>query len=460
MSSSVTESEPWGSGSDPRPKGAPPVRRSARLPLIAAVSTATILGMGGVAVADGPGAYPSKDKVDHARHHAAKVADDVDAIRRQLDSASARLSQLNQQAEIASERYNGAMWRLGQAREAQRKARERATAAHDKVNRQRDDIAHLVVQSYQNGSQFNTMTALLGKGGPLGVMSRTGVVNMAGNSMQADYQRYLELRAKADRAETRAEKAEASTEKLAAAARADRDAAASAVASAQAQEHDIAARKDQLVKALAHAQHISVSLARQRSHALEEIARQKAEAAARRKAAAEARRQAAAEARREAEQRRQAARDSHESSASGSGSSGSAGAPSTGSSGGTTPPSSGSVSAVLDYARAQIGKWYQWGADGPSTFDCSGLTMMAWRQAGVYLPHYSAAQYDAGTPIPVSAAQPGDLYFWSSNGSPSGIHHVALAVGGGRFIEAPHTGAQVRYNTTSYWYPDFAVRLR
>jgi cell wall-associated NlpC family hydrolase len=85
--------------------------------------------------------------------------------------------------------------------------------------------------------------------------------------------------------------------------------------------------------------------------------------------------------------------------------------------------------------------------------------MKAWASAGRYLPHFAAAQYTMGTPIPVSAAQPGDLYFWSSNGAPSGIHHVALALGGGQFIEAPHTGAFVRYNSVYSWYPNFAVRL-
>ena len=85
--------------------------------------------------------------------------------------------------------------------------------------------------------------------------------------------------------------------------------------------------------------------------------------------------------------------------------------------------------------------------------------MRAWQAAGRSLPHYSVAQYDAGTPIPISDARPGDLLFWSSNGRPSGIHHVALSLGGSSFIEAPRTGLDVRYNSIYTWYPDFAVRL-
>ena len=117
------------------------------------------------------------------------------------------------------------------------------------------------------------------------------------------------------------------------------------------------------------------------------------------------------------------------------------------------------MGAALAYARQQLGEPYRWGATGPTSWDCSGLTMRAWESAGKYLPHYSVAQYDAGTPIPVGEARAGDLLFWTSNGRPSGIHHVALYLGDGDFIEAPHTGADVRYNSIYAWYPDFAVRL-
>ncbi len=123
------------------------------------------------------------------------------------------------------------------------------------------------------------------------------------------------------------------------------------------------------------------------------------------------------------------------------------------------PAPSGGADTAIAFAKAQLGEPYRWGATGPSSWDCSGLTMRAWQAAGKYLPHYSVAQYDMGTPIPISSARPGDLLFWSSNGRPSGIHHVALSLGGGSFLEAPHTGANVRYNSIYTWYPDFAVRL-
>ena len=102
---------------------------------------------------------------------------------------------------------------------------------------------------------------------------------------------------------------------------------------------------------------------------------------------------------------------------------------------------------MIDFARAQIGEWYEWGGDGPDTWDCSGLTMRAWEQADVYLPHWSVGQYHATTPIPLSSIEPGDLVFFASGSSPSSIYHVGLYIGGGNMIEAPYTGAQVRISS-------------
>ena len=74
--------------------------------------------------------------------------------------------------------------------------------------------------------------------------------------------------------------------------------------------------------------------------------------------------------------------------------------------------------------------------------------MRAWQRAGVYLPHYSVAQYAMTRHVPVSQARPGDLIFYAMNTSnPGSIHHVAIYIGNGMMIEAPHTGAQVRISS-------------
>jgi peptidoglycan DL-endopeptidase CwlO len=110
------------------------------------------------------------------------------------------------------------------------------------------------------------------------------------------------------------------------------------------------------------------------------------------------------------------------------------------------PAPNGNVAAVLDAAYSVIGTPYQWGGASPETgFDCSGLTMWSWAHAGVYLPHSSAAQYASLPHVSRDDLQPGDLLFFYSP-----ISHVAMYVGGGRMIHAPHTGSTVQV-VSVYW---------
>ena len=104
------------------------------------------------------------------------------------------------------------------------------------------------------------------------------------------------------------------------------------------------------------------------------------------------------------------------------------------------PAPSPRAAAAIAYAEAQLGKPYEYAASGPNTFDCSGLTMMAWAAAGVSMSHYSGSQYESFPHVPLDQLQPGDLLFWGSNGS----EHVAMYIGGGMQIAATHTGDFVR----------------
>ena len=108
-------------------------------------------------------------------------------------------------------------------------------------------------------------------------------------------------------------------------------------------------------------------------------------------------------------------------------------------SGGGGGGGSGGAAAAVAYARAQVGKPYCYGGSGPGCFDCSGLTLMAWQQGGVSLPHSSAAQFNVGRRISASELQPGDLVFYYSP-----ISHVSIYIGGGQRISATHTGDYVR----------------
>jgi len=104
-----------------------------------------------------------------------------------------------------------------------------------------------------------------------------------------------------------------------------------------------------------------------------------------------------------------------------------------------TPPSvKGGAGKAVSYAYAQLGDPYKYGASGPGSFDCSGLTMMAWKQAGVSLPHNAASQYNGMKHISKGSLAAGDLVFYN------GLGHVAIYVGGGNVIHAPHTGTVVK----------------
>ena len=106
---------------------------------------------------------------------------------------------------------------------------------------------------------------------------------------------------------------------------------------------------------------------------------------------------------------------------------------------------------MFAFLQAQIGKPYQWGGAGPDSWDCSGLTMAAYAQVGIPLPHNAAAQYalTQAAAVDPSQLQPGDLVFF--DGPQPG--HVGVYIGNGQMIDAPNTGAFVRVEalwTTSY----------
>jgi cell wall-associated NlpC family hydrolase len=107
------------------------------------------------------------------------------------------------------------------------------------------------------------------------------------------------------------------------------------------------------------------------------------------------------------------------------------------------PSATGPGQRALSTAEAQRGKPYQYAGAGPSSFDCSGLTMFAWRAAGVSLPHSATDQYRSTTHVALSDLQPGDLMYFGSGGS---IAHVAMYVSPGWMIEAEETGTVVSIN--------------
>ena len=114
---------------------------------------------------------------------------------------------------------------------------------------------------------------------------------------------------------------------------------------------------------------------------------------------------------------------------------------------GSPPAQAPGANAALAYARAQLGKPYQWGGAGPDSFDCSGLVMMAWEQAGINFPHLAQDQYDLTAREPLSDLIPGDLVFF---GTPDNVYHVGIYIGNGNMIDAPETGQNVSVSSI-FW---------
>jgi peptidoglycan DL-endopeptidase CwlO len=112
--------------------------------------------------------------------------------------------------------------------------------------------------------------------------------------------------------------------------------------------------------------------------------------------------------------------------------------------GSTTPPNKVAAQAIAA-ARSRLGVPYVWGATGPDAFDCSGLTQWSYAHAGITLPRVAAAQWSSGPHPSLSQLEPGDLLFWALDvTNPASIHHVAMYIGHGLMIAAPHTGENVQ----------------
>jgi cell wall-associated NlpC family hydrolase len=110
----------------------------------------------------------------------------------------------------------------------------------------------------------------------------------------------------------------------------------------------------------------------------------------------------------------------------------------------TTAAASGPAATAIAYARAQLGKPYEWGGTGPDAYDCSGLVWAAYQSAGVDIPRTSQAQWAALPHVPPADVRPGDLVFFpGSDGTFTAPGHVALVIGGGQMIQAYAAGTPI-----------------
>jgi cell wall-associated NlpC family hydrolase len=415
---------------------------------------------------------PSRQDVLDAQQQVTDTRRSVDAIQADLAAANAELESLNTTAEQAAEAYNGAVLRWHDARTAAITARRQADQAAANAADARAELAGYVVAQQTSGTQLTAFSTALGAGGQHDLLESIANSHSSSQAYDAQYQQW---QASSELAKVYQARAEAALEKAAeakAAAQRARAAAQAAVERQQAAVVAIDAQRESLLQELAEAQHISVALATQRQQGLEQRRRERIAEQRRLEALARQRAEHRRELREQAEQRRdhlrelrQQRRERHQHDTTNTPAPTPPAPPPPAPAPPPVdptppPPDASSAQVAIDFARDQLGEPYVWGAAGPDSWDCSGLTMGAWAAAGVSLPHYSVAQYAATTPVSVSQLRPGDLVFWASNSSdPDTIFHVGLYIGDGEMIHAPHTGAVVRVESIWYWEtPDFFGR--
>jgi peptidoglycan DL-endopeptidase CwlO len=299
-----------------------------------------------------------------------------------LDEVREQVDELYHKAEQASERYNAATDELAQVKRHLAKAQAAAESQQQKVDELAADVAGFAAASYRAGGIDPTLNALIADD-PAEFLAKASVID-AYATQQAD--QFAAIATEQRRLEQSRLLADEELNRL------------------KAVEADLAEQQRTIDAHLAKAEELLATLE------AEERAKLEAERVAREREAAADR----------------ASRGG----------------------GSETPPdvpASGKGQTALNFALAQLGEPYSYGAEGPDAWDCSGLTMVAWAQAGVSLPRSSSAQIGVGTRVSYSQLQPGDLVFFYSP-----ISHVGIYAGGGQVVHATHPGDVVSLDPMSY----------
>ncbi len=418
----------------------PSVRRLV-IPLAAAIA----VGVMAAPAAAEPGDAPSESQIAESRAAGEAAAATVGRANAQLAIADAELDRLSADVARAVEAYNGAVWQLQQAQDAAAAAQARATASAAELSDARDRVGRFAASAYRAGGDLGQVSALLDSTGPQALVERSSALEAVA-SHQSDVLDQVRVQEVVNSIlDGQAADALAAAKNAAEAVRAAKADAEARVATQQQLLANIEQTRNSAEADLEAATAQTDALERQRRDALARQERERQEAAER--AAAQA---AAERASRAAPAPSRSAAPAPEVV----GGNGQRPTPAPSWSppltGGSSSGTTSGAQAAIEYARAQIGKPYQWAAAGPDRFDCSGLTMRAWQAGGVSLPHWSVAQYSQSLKVPTSQARPGDLVFFGSDPTDAGsIYHVALYIGDGQMIEAPYTGANVRISSVN-----------
>ena len=399
-------------------------------------------------------AAPSDEEIARAREaeNAAKMS--VAQIEVELASVKSEAEVALQKAMSAAEELNGARYSLEQATQTARQAQADADKAKADYEAGKREIASIAQTAYRDGgSSLDSIAPYLSADGLRTVETKQATLNSFSASANVKMQKVAALQQVANVMNDAAIQAQAKQAEATAQVETRSAAAQSAANNARNAQAMTAARRDALVAELARKQNTTVELINQREAELEAQRQAAAAEAARQAAAAEAaRQQAAAEAARRAREQQNSYTPAPAPAASYDDDDDT---PSRGGGGGGN---SDAAAGAIAWAKSKLGAQYVWAGEGPG-YDCSGLVTMAYRSQGIYLTHWSQAQYSEGTRVPVSQAQPGDLIFWNWDGG--NIDHVAIYLGNNQIIEAPTFGVPVRITSIYGWSAvlPYAVRV-
>ncbi|MGW5350545.1 NlpC/P60 family protein [Streptomyces sp. NPDC004031] len=310
-----------------------------------------------------------------------------------IADVKAKVDALQHDAEVATENYNGIKEATSQQNTKVNTLLAQAAQKTQTLNESRRQLGIYASAQYRSGGDDSTATYLLAAS-PQDLLDQRHLTDLFGKRQKAAVENF------------RVQQADATQKRIQ---------AAQALQTLTAKQAQLKAAKADVAKKLGAAQKLLNSLTAQEKARLAALEKKQAEEAAKKAAAiakAEEAKKAAA-----AKQAQQA--------------------------GSTTSTSSAANSSIADkaiaFARDQIGEPYVWGATGPSSWDCSGLTQAAYKAAGVTLPRTTGEQVTVGTRVSQSDMEPGDLVFFYSDHS-----HVGIYIGGGNMIHAPHTGTVVK----------------
>ncbi|MEV6666796.1 C40 family peptidase [Streptomyces nigra] len=322
-----------------------------------------------------------------------------------LEEVEKKVDDLYRQAESATEKYNAAKEKTTKQRKRVDTLLDDVARRTQKLNDAREELGRNAAAQYRTGATAPDTATFLLADTPQDYFDQSQLMDrMTGRQKESVDDYFTEQSATMKKRQEATQSLETLTES----------------------QQDLRTAKSTVQKKLADARQLLSELTAQEKARLAAIEKRKQEEAAR-KAEELAQQQAEADRKRE-EAARQQEQESQEQ-------------------GTTAPDASYATKAqkALSFARTQIGKPYAWGATGPDSYDCSGLTQAAWKAAGVDIPRVTYDQVNAGTTVPVSSAQPGDLVFFYDD-----ITHVGLYIGNGMMIHAPKPGTYVREESIFY----------